>query len=271
MKFDMSKAWNDAVGLISANRQIIGIVAAVFFFLPSLALSVLAPTSELEQAAGEPERMQAALAAFMSENWPIFLLYALATTIGTLALFALVGRHHRPTVGEAIAIGAKTLLPYLAASLIVAVVFVLAGLVLGVIAGLAGAIVATILGIVLFVAIVIIIVRMILVAPVMVIEQNLNPVAALKRSWDLVKGNTRYVAGFLFLLFLSMIVISAVLGMIFGLLAALAPSAELGLWINAILSGIMGAVLTVVMLTIYMAIYRQLAGPGDAAVSETFE
>ena len=42
-KLDMGRAWNEAVALISANRDMVLIVAGVFFLLPNLMLSMLAP------------------------------------------------------------------------------------------------------------------------------------------------------------------------------------------------------------------------------------
>ena len=37
MKFDMNAAWREATGMIAANREVLMIVAGVFFLLPSLA------------------------------------------------------------------------------------------------------------------------------------------------------------------------------------------------------------------------------------------
>lgn len=271
MKFDMGRAWSDAVAMLMSNKDLVLIMGAVFLFLPSLMLAVIAPGTELEQAAQNPDAMQAALAAYVSENWPIMLVYGLASTIGTLAILALLGRSQRPTVGEAIGIGAKTVLPYLAASLILGFIIGIAAVLVGVVAATAGAAVGVILGFVVVILAILLMVRMILIAPVMAIEEKLNPIAAIKRSWSLVKGNTRYVFAFMVLLIIALLVVSMVLGIIFSLISAMAGSGEVALWIDGILSSLMGAVFSLLFLAIYAAIHRQLAGPSTETISETFD
>jgi hypothetical protein len=40
MKFDMSEAWREAMAMITANREVLLIVAGIFFLLPSVALGL---------------------------------------------------------------------------------------------------------------------------------------------------------------------------------------------------------------------------------------
>lgn len=271
MKFDMGRAWSDAVAMLMANRDLVIIMAAVFLFLPSLILAVIAPGTEMEQAAQDPSAMQAAMTAYMTENWPVIVLYAVVSTIGTLAILALLGRGHRPTVGEAIGMGAKAFIPYLAASLLLGFAIGVALVLVALAAAAGGAVVGAILGIVVGILAIIVMFRMILVAPVMAIEGTLNPIAALQRSWNLIKGNTRYVVAFIILLIIALLVVSMVTGLVFGLIGALAGSGEVALWINAILSSLTGAIFSLLLLAVYAAIYRQLAGPTNEALSETFD
>lgn len=272
MKFDMGRAWSDAMTLLSNNSRLIVILAGVFLFLPSLVLGVFAPSTELEAAAaGSSEQMQAAMAAYLSTSWPIIVIYALASTIGTLALLALLGRDQKPTVGEAIKIGAIALLPYLAASLIIGAGI---GLVAGVVVAIgaaAGPAVAALLGFVVLIGILLVAFRLILVGPVMAIEGTLNPIEALRRSWTLVKGNTRYVAAFMILLFIALFVLSPVIGMVFGVIGALVPSGTVTIWVNAIFEGLIGAVGSAVFLAVYAAMHRQLAGESPQSLSQTFD
>ncbi|GAA4647582.1 hypothetical protein GCM10023115_55440 [Pontixanthobacter gangjinensis] len=271
MTFDMGRAWNDAVKILAANKDVLAIVAGVFFFLPSLALSILAPGTELEAAAGDPDRMQAALIAYASQFGWLFAMYVIATTVGTLTLYALLGRHHRPNVGEAIKIGFTALLPFFASSLIVGMSFVVLFLLVGLLAGATGSsAVGIILGIALVGLFVFVSFRLILVGPIMAIEGIYNPVAAISRSWSLIKGNTRYIIAFVILVVLAMIIVGAVLGMMFALVGAL-MGATAALWVNAILSGLLSAVMSVIMLSIYCAIHQQLAGGTSQADLETFE
>ena len=68
MKFDMGQAWTEAVALLSNNRDLVIVLAWVFLFLPSLVLGIFAPGTEFGAAAGDPDQLQAALAAFFNEN-----------------------------------------------------------------------------------------------------------------------------------------------------------------------------------------------------------
>lgn len=271
MKFDLNKAWSDATDILKANMNVVGIVAAVFFFLPSLALGVLAPGSELEAAAGNPDQLRAAFSAYFLGNWWLFLLYFLMTVIGTLAVFALFGKNPKPTVGESINSAIRGLLPYLGATLLVAVA-------VGILATLVGALVAltgiAILGVVFAIALaaffVVVSIRLILVGPIIAIDGVANPITALQQSWNLVKGNTRRVFLFLFLLFVALFVVSMVLGLLFAGVGAMLGATG-ALWVEAILGGILGAAMTVLMLAVYTAIYRQLAGNLSQSDLDTFE
>ena len=40
MKFSMSEAWRDATAMMSANREVLLIVAGIFFLLPSVVLTL---------------------------------------------------------------------------------------------------------------------------------------------------------------------------------------------------------------------------------------
>lgn len=272
MKFDMSQAWNDAVTLLSNNRRLVVILAAAFLFLPSLATSIFAPATEIEAIGpSNPEELRAAMLAYMQAHWPIISGYALVTTMGTLAMLALLGRSQRPTVGEAIQIGATALVPYLAATLLLGLGAGLLIFLIGVIAAAAGIAVAALLGVLGAVALVVIAVRLSLIGPVMAIEGVMNPLTSIARSWNLVKGNTRYVAAFFLLLFVALLVLSVVAGMVIAVFGALAAEGAVSLWINAIFEGLIGAVGSSVFLAVYAAVHRQLAGDPPEVLSSTFD
>lgn len=271
MKLDMGRAWNDAVAMLNANKDVVGIVAAVFLFLPSLAFSVLAPSTEIEQvAASNPDALPNALSAYFASHWWLLAIYVIGTFVGTLALFCLLGKSTRPTVGEAISNAFRALGPYILASLIVGLGVALTIALIALIAGFAGSIVAVALGIVAAAAFVVVSVRIALVGPVMMIENTLNPIAAITRSWNLVKGNTRWVFLFILLLGIAIIVLSMILGLVVGIVAAIASGA-VALWIEAALGGAVGAAMSVVMLAAYTAIYRQLSGSLSQGDLEAFE
>ncbi len=41
MKFDMGQAWSQAMAMMSANRDLLVIIAGIFIFLPTLAIAVV--------------------------------------------------------------------------------------------------------------------------------------------------------------------------------------------------------------------------------------
>jgi len=271
MKFDMGAAWNEAMAMISSNKDVLGIVAGVFFFLPSLMLSVMAPGTELEAAAGDSEQMQAAFMAYFTNNAWLFAVVAIAGWIGSLAVYALLGRQDRVTVGEAITIGLKATLPYFLYIIGFALVVVLISAAIGAVAGAIGSgIVGFFLSLLALMALIVIGIRLVLVGPVMAVDGVLNPLAAVQRSWSLIKGNTRRVFVFVILLALAIIVVAIVLGLIFGLIGAMMGPAA-GLWVEGILGGIMGAVFSVTFLAVYSATHRQLSGGAAPSDVETFE
>ncbi|MGB7407683.1 MAG: glycerophosphoryl diester phosphodiesterase membrane domain-containing protein [Pontixanthobacter sp.] len=271
MKFDMNAAWNDTVAMLKANTDVLGIVAAVFFFLPSLALTILAPGTELEAAAGDPDRLSEAMTAYFTASWWVLLLYGLITIVGTLAIFALFGRRSKPTVGEAISAGFRGFVPYLLSLLLVGVAIGLIAILIGVIVGLTGiAALGVLFAIIMAIVLLVVSIRILLTGPIIAIENEGNPIAALKRSWATIKGHTRRVFAFVFLLAIAITVVSLVLGFLFaGLGALLGPT--LGLWVEGLLGALLGAVTTIILLAAYTAVYRQLAGDVTRQELETFE
>ena len=107
MKFDMTAAWSEAMRTVAANRQVIAVVAGVFFFLPYLAfmLMFMNRMSALEAAQAsnpDPEAMGEAMMGFYGETWWIVLLAAVIQGIGMLGLLTLLTDLSRPTVGDAL-------------------------------------------------------------------------------------------------------------------------------------------------------------------------
>ena len=274
MPFDMGRAWNDAVAMLSANREVLAIVAGIFFFLPGLALNLALGDLGQSLPMGDPAQLEALgemMQGIMAQYWWLFAAVIVAQLLGYIALLALLRDDARPTVGEAIATGAKGLLPSLAAY----VLYVLAiSLGFGLLAGLAAvtgvealAAVAVLLGLV---GMIYVSIKFSLSAPVIAIEKQFNPFAVLARSWRLTKGNSLRLFGFFLLLFVVYFVISMVLGMLLmGLTAVLGDGA--GQMANAVISGLVGTAATLVFVAVLAAAHRQLAGPSGGAVSQTFE
>lgn len=279
MKFDMSRAWSDAVALLSGNQKMVSVVAGVFFFLPYLVLMLMVPDMSSGMAAGgapgagpadTEAAMEAALALY-AENWWLFVIIAITQGIGMLALLALLTDRARPTVGEAISFGVKALLPYLGTAILTALIFVLAIFVPVAIASATGSpiviglvsIAAVVLGIYLYT-------KLSLTAPVIGIERILNPVKVIARSWALTKGNSLRIFLFYFLLILAFGVVSLVIGMVVGLVFGFMGS-DIAVLGTGIFSSLINAVFVCLFLAILAAIHSQLSGGSPEAVSATFD
>jgi len=284
MKFEMNQAWQQGMNLVAANWQLLLVLAGIFLFLPSVALTVMMPDI-FGGVAGmtEPEEVN----AWMLANWrPFAGAIALATFfsfVGYMAMVALMGAH-RPTVGEALKISLFSLPSMIAAFLIFVVgyaIFVgISSIIIGLIAaGLAaaglgegGAVgIVFVLMIPYFIAQLYLMSRLSMTLPALVIEQRRNPFSALARSWSVTAGNGFRLFVFYALLtiayFVILMVVSVFAAGILGLAAA-SSTATMG---SAIVSGLLGAGFSMIFSGVVVAIHRQLCGPDAVQVSETFE
>ena len=284
MKLDMNQAWQQGVNLVAANWQLLLVLAGLFLFLPSVALTVMMPDmfSGL-QGMSEPDEVN----AWMAANWaPFFGSIFVATFfqfIGYMAMIALMGAH-RPTVGEALKKSLISLPSMIAAFIIFVigyvVVFGLVSLILGLLAG--GLAYAGLGGggtvglfflitIPLLVAQFYLMTRLSMTMPAMVIERRLNPFDALRRSWLLTTGNGFRLFVFYALLMIAYFVILMVVSLfaagVFGL-AAQSSTATMG---SAILTGLLGAAFSMIFSGIVAAVFKRLSGPDAEEVSETFQ
>lgn len=274
MKLDMGRAWSDAIALLRGNQQVILIVAGVFFFLPNLALALLMPETmgaAETSVAGEPdfdEAMQALTAAYSEVLWPLLGISVLSA-IGMLGLLALLTDHNRPTVGEALKAGLIHLLPYVGAQFLIGFVLALIVLAPVTLAATAGAGAGVLVGILALVAVLYLYTKFALVAPVIVIEDVLNPVRALARSWALTKGNSVRLFLFFLLIFVVFIVVAMLLGIVGGVLGLIAGQ-EASMIINGLINAAASTIGLMLYLAVLAAVHRQLSG-GAKDVGATFE
>lgn len=280
MHFDMGQAWNDGVARVTANASLLAILGGVFFFLPTVVLYLVRPEllGMSIGPAGDPDAAKHMLEGLAPSLLPLFLLVILASFVGYSAMIVLIGDSRRLSVGQAIAVGFKTLLPLAGVFVMVMLGYVLAAIVLGVVLGvIVGALslastalaylAATVIAVAVVVVLLMAVTRLSMTMPVIAIEGVANPIAAMKRSWAMTGPIRWRLLGFYALLFVGYMVIAMVLFMIMGLIAAaLGSPALLGF-----LNGIAGAVVAMVVSGIVVAIYRQLAGTTPTGIRETFE
>lgn len=272
MKLEMNRAWNDAMALIGANKDVLFVVAGVFFFLPYLVFVLMMPdvgTSMTDPAADE--QALARMTEFYSSMWWLVLVLSVIQGIGMLGILALLTDHRRPTVAEALKIGASKILSYLAAYLLLGIAFGLIAMAL--VGGLAatGSVGASFVGIL---AAVILLAyfftKFSLVPPVLVKEGVSNPITALSRSWQLTKGNSFRLFGFYFLLIIALIVVMSVISMAVTVLFSL-MGPEAMIFGGGLVSALMNAVWATAFLAVLAAVHDQLGGTSPSKISETFE
>jgi hypothetical protein len=270
MKFDSNLAWKQASAAIAANREVLLALAGVFLLLPTLAFGLMFP-----QPQPSPGMDREAMIALMSDYYmsalPYLLPMMLVQAIGTLALLTLLTDRTRPTVGQAIRLGAKGIVPYLLAQILVGIGVGIAGgslLALGSATG-----VPAVAGITMALAVVVVAyvgIKTSLLAPVVVVEGQGNPIAALRRSWHLTRGNSVRIGLFYLLVIFAFLVIITIIMAIFGIvLALLAGSQTVGV-ATAVLSAALGTLMTLYLVAILASVHRQLAGPSAEAVTAPF-
>lgn len=272
MQFDMGRAWRDAAAMITGNREVMLIVAGVFFFLPSFAAVLLFPDmqAQLSQNA-TPEQAQQFMTDFYVNNAPIFVLTGLVQIVGFIALLALLRDDSRPTLGAALKVGLVGLLPYIGVQLLVALGIMLLIVIVIAASAAGGVAVGAVLGIAAAVASAYILVKLSLITPVVGIEKVMNPVTVLKRSWALTKGNSLRLFAYYLLLFGVFLVVTLVLSMVFGVVFALLGTGTAFMIANGLFSGLLSAAATLVFAAVLAGVHRQLAGPSTDRLTGTFE
>jgi len=270
MTFDMSEAWREATAMIKANREVLAIIAGIFFLLPSVAMGFALP--DMNAVFSDPEAMQAQVLAFYADWGWLIILMLLVQVAGYLAMLALLRDRSRPTVGQAIGTGLKGLLPAIGSFLVLLLGLVLVGVALSLLAALlsmvlgqtGGVIFGIVLALGLLAFFVYASVKLSLWAPLIAIDKVHNPLQVLRRSWRMTKGNSLSLFVFYLLLAVVYLVISLVLGVIVSALA-LVLGESAGLIVSAVLTGIIGAVAAVIYVAVLAAVHRQLSSPWSAA------
>ena len=266
-KFDSNRAWNGAIRMLSANTGVVTIVAGVFFFLPNLAVMLIAPELADPLASAPPAETSDEAMAQLSELGPQFfatmIVIGLIQAVGVLGLLRLLTDRDRPTVGQALGSGVRGLVPYVIAQILQALLFVL---VIGIPFSLVlssgspgliffGSVIALAATIWLFV-------RFSLLSPVIAIDGIHSPVAALKRSWRLTSGKVGRLALFFLLLIVAIVIVFMIGTLVFGLVFALMGEAIANVG-QALIGAGANALFVTIFLAVVAAIHRQLSTEPD--------
>jgi hypothetical protein len=240
MKLDYMVCWNDAMAMLGANKEAVAAIAGVFLFLPSLVWAYFVGEPPIEGLTDAAE-IQAAQFAFLADNAFGLMASNLVVGFGSLSLYVLLAPNRRDTVGDVLKAALGLFLFFLIANIIVAFGMLL-GFFLFIIPGL------YLLG------------RFSLVPMVIADQEERNPIEAIKKNWELTKGN-----GWSILLFLVMIILVGgitvlVAGLVVGLIVGLASGGAGWPFFENLFTSALGAAFQVILIAVIAAIYRQLSG-----------
>lgn len=263
-KFDLGAAWEDSVTLLKSHTALTGAIAAVFLFLPTLAVSWFGPTP-IEPAAGASlDQVMATFRESARQAIPYQLLISLIAAIGGIGVMRLWLARTGTSVGDALAFALKMALTVIAVQFLMGLAMAFAGIVLVtpgfLIGGGVGALLA-VLGMLVFLgALVYFWSRVSVALPAVADRELYNPLAALQESWALTKGNALRIFLFFFLVFVVIIIASGLLGLI--AYAVFGSSEGVGRILSGLVEASAAAAGGLVSLAITTATYRQLATRG---------
>jgi hypothetical protein len=267
MQLDTSRAWNEAVAAVQANREVLLAIAGVFFLLPGLVSTVLFADvqEQLYKMMGNRSQMEKFVQSGALTPVIVFGLFAsVVQLIGYMAMLAVLTDRARPTVGEALRLAVKSLPTLIGTGLLFFGGYMLATLAFAVVAGVLGKIpmlaplVFVLVGI--FIGLLVsAMVRLSLSLPVIVIDKLRNPMEVLRRSWSLTSGNAGRLLLFYVVMFIVYFVILLLVGGIAGALATLiAGQGTAALLIAGVISGAISAIASVLFTAVLAAVHRQL-------------
>lgn len=269
-KLDMGRAWTQATGMIGANRDLVGVLAGLFLFIPFFVLLYALFSSGIDVGGGggepNPEKVAAGINAFLLANWWALLLAALGQLSGGIAILALLGDPDRPTVREVLGRVLRLIVPVVLGQLLVALATQLPSL----LAGLMPETVAAALSLVVLPVTIYLTVKFCLVNAVIVLGRQRNPLAAMGGSWRLTKGNSFRLFAFFAMLILLGAVIALIVMLVIGLVLSAAGD-RFALIGNAAMLGLLLTAFYTVSFALTAAIYRQLSQPLPDADAELFE
>jgi len=265
MRFDSNRAWQEATKLVSANRDVLWALAGVFLVLPSFAVGILAPPPE-PAAGADSDMLMATLSAYYNGAWPWLLGMAVFQVVGTLAMLALFTDRTRPTVAEALKLAVRGALPVIAAQLLAGAGFATVAMLPITLAALTGSkALAVVVVAACLAAFVYVMVRISLVAPVVMVDGEHNPLVALRHSWNLTRGNAGRLLLFYALLLIGFGIVILLVGGLADLGLRLVLGAEIGTALGALVSAALQAVMAIYFIAVYAATHYQLARQDSTA------
>ncbi len=256
MKLNTGKAWDEASRMISSNREIVLVLTGIFFFIPLFILFLNLAAFDWNLGDNPtPERIEEQVNALLLYNWWAIALIVIGQWCGTIALLAMLASPAKPTVGEAMKAIPLLLLSVIGVQILVGLITQLPAM----LAGLLPPPASNVVNLLLLPITIYLSVKFILAAAVIVIDKTRSPIAAMRASWRLTKGNSLRIFAFFFALVFVTLVVGLVVFMVVGLLLAIAGARAQMIGTAALLA-IIFAIYGAVSVAVTAAIHRQLSG-----------
>ncbi len=253
-KLSISRAWDETKAVLARDGNLIAVIALALLVLPGTLGALVQPQPAEPGAVAQPGWWS--LVSFLT---------LLVGIVGQLAIVR-VALGDRQTVGEAIRHGVRRGPAFLFASLIWLLPFALVALPLAqqMQQNPTNPPPAAALGSLLLLPVFLfLVVRLLLTTPVAAAEP-IGPVAILKRSWALTRGNFWRLFGALLIFALGALVLVYVAELVMGILTRLTVGEpepmSVGALLVALVTQLVGAALTTVLMVLLTRIYLQRAG-----------
>ena len=265
-RLSISTAWDETKARLSSDGRLLMTVALALVAVPSAISTVVSPDSAAE---GEATLTTGLVVIAMS----------LVALVGQLAIIRLaIGPS--VSVGGAISHAVGRALPYLAAVIMLVLLLLILAVPLAAVLMAMGVSFeetgqplpanAWIPMLIYFAVVIFVAVRMLMSSPVASAE-SVGPIRILKRSWELTRGHTAKLLGFLAMFVIALLVVLLAVSVMVGLLVRslfgeLEPMSAAALVVGLV-QGLASAVATVLFCVMLARIYVQLNGAGDAEVT----
>lgn len=255
MKLSIGQAWDEARAALAAQRRLIIPVVLGLILLPAVIATMVQPRVE---AGATPE----------PGGWMLVALAMIVLMLlGQVAVVLLVNGW-RGSVGEAIGQAARRLPVLVAAALIVALpMFLLLSLALGVVALASGGSAAFVAGalsgkgaLVLILTVLVFLFVAVRLMPMVAVvaEPGLGPVATLRRSFALTRGQFWRLLGFLLLIFFPFLIFAMAAGAVIGALVTVALGAAEPWTVAMLLLALASGLVQTAFVTVYTAMIARI-------------
>lgn len=276
MKFDMNTCWSRGIELLQGNFSLLIVIAGVFVMLPTIAIYLLVPDLQmLSDPNIDRSVIEDRMAEIIGPILGVALISSLFQFVGQAAMIALMGEE-RPTVGQALGTGFKTLPSLVAVLFIYMVVFFIGAMLITLpitlLAGVSGIPAFAVLAMIpMLIFALWLLARMSMTMPALVLGGTLNPLKAIQTSFTLTKPHQWQVLLFWGVVYAVITIVSLLFNGVVGVVGAIVSTGTSAMLIAGISNGVTGAITGMIICALAVAMFGQLSGPSTQRIEETFD